>query len=124
MIKCYIYLSTLLLIFPLQAKEPLPSFISVDGENTIQAPPIELAGEQVVFKRSNGTTFKSNIDKFFADDQKKLTAWRASVRNDLHQQVVNKVRNSENLKVLFIGNSYSFQVPIDFEVLSKKNGKK
>ena len=41
-----------------------------------------------------------------------------------HAAVVDRVKKAKTLRVLFIGNSYSFQIPKVFEKLAKVEGKK
>ena len=41
-----------------------------------------------------------------------------------HRELVERVKSSEQLRVLFVGNSYSFNIPKEFENLATREGKK
>ncbi|MGJ8656026.1 MAG: DUF4886 domain-containing protein [Akkermansiaceae bacterium] len=113
-----------LCISTLTAKETLPTLHSRSENKKIHATPIEVKGKSITFKRANNTTFTLEIDKFALKDQAKLNTWRDAMITDPHHKLVNRVETTEHLKILFIGNSYSFNVPKAFEKIATSKHKK
>lgn len=108
---------------PLMASEDWPLLTSKDGGKTMYARPVAVEGELIRFEKKGGQTFKAAADKFSAKDHQRLNAWVEAMGEDLHREVVERVASATDLRILFIGNSYSFQIPKVFEALAKAEGK-
>ena len=119
----YIFI-LLISISALYAKESVPTLRSADGKKTIQATPIGVEGKKVIFRKKDGSTFGSSIQNFSPQDQEKLKTWMNALQTDPHYKLIDRVQKSKHLRVLFIGNSYSFHVPKAFEKIAEKRKKK
>ena len=113
-----------ILCSPLLAKEAFPKLTSADGQKVMRAMPVAVEGEKIRFLKEGGESFLSSPEKFSAKDRKNLQEWVAAMANNPHAALVERVKKAKTLRVLFIGNSYSFQIPKVFEKLAKAEGKK
>ncbi|MCP5537057.1 MAG: hypothetical protein H7A51_12630 [Akkermansiaceae bacterium] len=113
-----------ILCSPVLAKEVFPTFVSADGKQTMRARPVAVDAGKIKFEREDGSAFVAGPDKFSEKDQKQLRAWADAMKNHAHAALIARVQAAETLRVLFVGNSYSFQIPKAFENLAKAEGKK
>lgn len=109
---------------PVGAVASYPELTSVDGRKTIRALPLALEGEKIRFAQAGGKTFVAGLGKFSAKDQKNLRDWMDAMARCSHPALIQRVRQAEVLRVLFVGNSYSFQIPKVFENLARAEGRK
>lgn len=112
------------LALPLMAEETFPLLTSVDGGKTMHARPVAVEGGLVQFEKKDGRKFKASPDKFSEQDRKQLEVWAAAMKKHRHAGLVKRVKSAKVLQVLFIGNSYSFQIPKVFERLAQAEGQK
>ena len=98
-------------------------FKAPNGGNSLIARPIGVEGNKIKFLKKKGgfVTVKPSI--FRENDKKNLLAWKTAMEDSAHQKLITKVQNTKTLRVLFVGNSYSFNVPKAFDTLAKKKGK-
>lgn len=119
------YMIWLCLLFATaHAKEAFPLLTSADGSQTLRAKPIALTGDDIVFLKDSGKTFTASLEKFSNKDKESLREWSAAMKNSYHARLIERVHRADTLRVLFVGNSYSFQIPKRFASLAKANGKK
>lgn len=97
---------------------------SADGNSRLEARPVGLEDGKIVFERKGGKLFKAGADQFSDEDGRRLEAWVAAMEKDLHREVVETVAAAKGPRILFIGNSYSFQIPKEFKKLAESEGKK
>ncbi len=117
-------LAICLLCVPLCAKEAYPELTSADGSKSMRAKPMAVEGEKIRFEKEGGKLFSAKPELFSAKDRKDLREWMAAMENDPHRALVNRVKQAKTLRVLFVGNSYSFEIPKVFEKLAKSEGKR
>ncbi len=98
--------------------------ISRDGQNTLRATPVGLVGEKIRFEKENGGEFVAGVEFFSKADQQKLRAWSQALKKSPARQLARQVAKSRELRVLFIGNSYSFQIPALLEKIARSEGHK
>lgn len=105
------------------SKAPYPVLTKADGKK-VTVKPISTEGDKIVFLKKNGKTVKASIHLFSKEEQARLKLWSEAFNKDYQRRVVQKAKTNESLRILFIGNSYSFNVPKAFEKLAKSKGKK
>lgn len=96
---------------------------SADGKKSMRAQPVAVVGGNIKFAKQGGKTFIAAPEVFSPVDRKNLEAWMQAMSNDPSQQLVQRVARARTLRILFIGNSYSFQIPKVLEKLAKSEGK-
>lgn len=101
----------------------LSEFKSADGSKTMRANPVAVVDGKIRFEKAEGETFVAALEAFSENDQKKLIAWKQAMLESPHQLLIQRVAKAKVLRVLFIGNSYSFQIPKVFEKVAKSEGK-
>jgi len=94
-----------------------------DG-SAVRVAPIDVEDGMIVFRQPDIKRKKIALTFFSEAEQVKLKAWMEAVSNDHHHDVIKRVQSSDHLKVLFIGNSYNFDIPKAFEKIAKDKGKK
>lgn len=99
-------------------------FSSKEKNKTLRARPIAIQGKAIVFERPNGKTFTALPSIFSPENARALSQWHHACLEDAHQQLIKRIKQSPLPSFLFIGNSYSFQVPGVFEALAKSEGKR
>jgi len=112
-----------ILCSPLLAKETFPQLTSADGQKIMRAKPVAVEGEKILFLKEGGKTFTSSPAKFSEKDRRNLQEWTTAMGNNPHAALVNRVKKAKTLRVLFVGNSYSFKIPKEFAKLAKSEGK-
>lgn len=117
-------LAYLLVLVPLHAWESYPELTSADGSQTMFAKPVAVVDGGILFERQGGEEFTASVDNFSESDRKNLGEWRVALEKDSHLALQRRVKQAETLRVLFVGNSYSFQIPKVFEKLAKTEGKR
>lgn len=100
------------------------AFISADGKRSMQAKPVAIDGDKITFVKSDGSQFEAKPELFAEENKNSLHQWLAAMKQDRHRQLLDRVQSSEKLRVLFVGNSYSFDIPKVFESLAKSEGRK
>lgn len=121
--SCLLGCLSLSLSLSLFAKSPYSELKSADGSRIISAMPIAVEGKKIQFEKENGEMFLAGLGFFAEADQKNLKAWMAAASKFPHAAVVDRVKKAKTLRVLFVGNSYSFQIPKVFATLAKEEGK-
>ncbi|BDS07805.1 hypothetical protein NT6N_28450 [Oceaniferula spumae] len=116
-----IILSLFLLTYSLSAA--WPELKSADGQKTIHAKPVAIVGEKIRFTKEDGQSFVASPDTFAANDRDQLRVWMQAMQKHPHQLLVQRVSGAKTLRVLFIGNSYSFQIPKVFGKIAEAEGK-
>lgn len=99
-------------------------FTSADGIKQIEAKPLKVKDGKVHFERPGGSQFLAPLDSFSADDQVELKKWIAALDSNLHVDLLERVKLAKTLRVLFVGNSYSFKIPQAFERLAEAEGQR
>ncbi len=120
-IRCLLALTLLYTL--VGAREAYPEFTAVDGRKTMRAMPVAVEGEKIRFKKEDGKTFVAQPGKFSGKDQKNLREWMAAMTRNPHAALVDRVQQAKTLNVLFVGNSYSFKIPKEFEKLARSEGR-
>lgn len=120
LIICFLYSP----VFAKEGRDVLPELTSADGKQTMRALPVAVVGEKIRFRKETGKTFMAEPEKFSEQDAVQLRAWAKAMGKNPHNRVLARVRAAKTLRVLFIGNSYSFKIPKEFEKLAKSEGKK
>jgi hypothetical protein len=104
------------------ANEGYVTLTSADGKKTMQAKPVAVVGGPAVkirLEKANGDPVLADPKKFTEADQKKLHDWMVAMQKHPHRALVKRVKQAKELHVLFIGNSYSFKIPEQFEKLAR-----
>lgn len=101
----------------------LPLLTSADGRKTLRARPVAAENGKIRFLKAGGRTFLAAPSRFSPEDRERLAAWARAMRGDPRQRLRRRVAGASGLRVLFVGNSYSFQVPKVFENLARAEGK-
>lgn len=121
-IQAAVLLSALVVSAP--AREKLPVLTSADGSRKIHAAPVGVEGGKVVLRKASGRTLVARLDMFSGQDRARLKRWMEAARKDPHAAVVKRAKAAGTLRVLFVGNSYSFRIPRQFEKVAVANGRK
>ncbi len=109
------------------ATEGYVTLTSAEGRKTMQAKPVAVVGTPQVkirLEKENGDQILVAPEKFADDDRKMLRDWAVAMQAHPHQVLVNRVKKAKKLRVLFIGNSYSFKIPQQFKKLAQAEGRK
>lgn len=112
------------LCVPLVAEEVWPTLTSADGTKKMEARPVALEAGKIRFQKRGGKTFTAKPEVFSEDDRQQLQRWMQAMKSHPHSSVVQRVKASSPLRILFIGNSYSFHIPKQFANIASMNGKK
>ena len=109
------------------ASEGYVTLTSADGRKTMQAKPVAVVGTSLIkirLEKENGEQILVAPEKFANTDRKMLSDWAVAMQKHPHQVLVNRVKRAKKLRVLFIGNSYSFKIPQQFKKLAQAEGHK
>ncbi|MBN8458015.1 MAG: hypothetical protein J0M04_09255 [Verrucomicrobia bacterium] len=101
-------------------------FKSADGAKSFTGRPVEVVslGKGIVrIARTGGGTVDSPVTAFSEADRAKLKLWMERESADPQVVVNRRLAAAAHPAVLFIGNSYSFQVPGVFSQIAKAEGK-
>ena len=119
-----IFLVTILLSTSIQAISPLPYYLRQANGSALDAKPVGLSGERIVFLNPEGKKNTAAFGYFSEAEQKKLKAWSEVIKSDHHYRVIKKMKATKQPKILFIGNSYNFEVPKALEKLAISKNKR
>jgi len=121
------FLSTTLLslacLGPISAKEPKPPTLKMANGKTITGNPLRPTNNVIYFGEAEPPQFHRSLDQFAPDEQVKLKKWAAAMKCLPQFQLQQRAHNSDQLRILFIGNSYSFKIPKLFAQVAKREGK-
>lgn len=104
------------------ANEGYVSLTSADGQSTMQAKPVAVVDHpavKILLEKVNGDQVLADPKKFTDADQQLLRDWAVAMQKHPHHALVDRVKQAKELRVLFIGNSYSFKIPEQFEKLAR-----
>ena len=101
-------------------------FKSADGAKSFTGRPVEVVSLEksiVRIAKTGGGTVDSPVTAFSDADRAKLKLWMERESADPQVVINRRLAAASNPSVLFIGNSYSFQVPGVFSQIAKAEGK-
>jgi len=108
------------------ANDSFAELHSADNSESLTARPIAIDGDVILFEKQSGETFTAKAGDFSAADKESLLGWSRAMRLRPQQAVLSRARDrarrSEELRVLFVGNSYSFKIPEVFARLATAQG--
>ena len=107
----------------LRAQEDFPAFQLKWNNETLNAVPIGTNEGGIEFWTSSGESKTYKLDAFSNGDQEHLKKWRSGIPESPVAEVRNRADRAL-LRILFVGNSYSFDLPKVFGDLAKANGKR
>lgn len=100
---------------------------AADGERTISGRPVavvSLAGAGVVrIERKEGGEIEVGLEKFAAEERARLRRWMEMAAADPQLQLRRRLLAAKTPAILFVGNSYSFDVPQMFARIAGDEGR-
>lgn len=100
---------------------------AADGGRSFSGRPVAVVSETmeiIRIERKSGGTIDTPLSAFADADRKRLKKWLKTVAKDPLPALSRRLRAAKAPAVLFVGNSYSFQVPAAFRKLAAAEGRR
>jgi hypothetical protein len=99
---------------------------AADGKWSFVGRPVAVVSmekEIVSIQRESGPTLNTPLSAFAEPDRRQLKQWMDKVSSDPQAALTRRLRAAKEPAVLFVGNSYSFDVPRVFQQLAAAEGR-
>lgn len=108
------------------AASEFPMLHSADGKRSFTGRPVAVVSvekEIVSIQRESGPIVNSPLSAFAEPDRQQLKRWMDKVSKDPQVALAVRLRAAREPAILFVGNSYSFEVPGVFKQLAAAEGR-